>query len=214
MSYGGKTVNIPVWVLPGMAEDTVAVHFGYGRRKSGRVGNGLGVDAFPLRTSKAPWFDGGATVTKTGTTYPIAATQNHFLMEERNPVRVVDAEEYRNDPKAVAKLGAARPDPRLSLFPAKEYTGDKWGMSIDLNSCTGCGVCITACQSENNIAVVGKEPGDEDPRDALDPRRHATTRAIPSSRRRTTSRCRASSARTRRASWSARSPRRSTTTKA
>ena len=156
VSYGGKTVEIPVWVLPGTAEEVVAVHFGYGRRKSGRVGNEIGVDTFPLRTSKAPWFDGGATVTKTGKKYDIAATQNHFLMEERNPVRVVEQDDYRSDPKAVAKLGAARPNPKLSLFPAYEYKGDKWGMTIDLNACTGCNACITACQSENNIAVVGK----------------------------------------------------------
>ncbi len=148
---------MPVWVLPGTADDTVAVHFGYGRSKSGRVGNHIGVDAFPLRTSKAPWFDGGATVTKTGRTYDIAATQNHFLMEDRNPIRVVDTDDYRNDPKAVQKLGADRPNPKLSLFPPYEYKGDKWGMSIDLNACTGCNACITACQSENNIAVVGKD---------------------------------------------------------
>jgi MoCo/4Fe-4S cofactor protein with predicted Tat translocation signal len=156
ISYLGRTVNLPVLVLPGTADDVIAVHFGYGRRKSGKVGNAIGVDVFPIRTSKAPWYDGGATVAKTGTTYPIATTQNHFLMEERNPVRVVDAEDYRNDPKAVAKIGPNRPDPRLSLFPAVEYKDDKWGMSIDLNACTGCNVCITACQSENNIAVVGK----------------------------------------------------------
>jgi molybdopterin-containing oxidoreductase family iron-sulfur binding subunit len=157
VTYGGKTVEIPAWVLPGTAEDTVAIHFGYGRRRSGRVGNAIGVDTFPLRTTKAPWFDGGATVTKTNKFYEIAATQNHFLMEERNPVRVVTSEDYKSDPKAVAKLGAARPNPKLSLFPAYEYKDDKWGMSIDLNACTGCNACITACQSENNIAVVGKD---------------------------------------------------------
>ena len=58
---------MPVWVLPGTADDVVVVHFGYGRRRTGRVGTGLGVDTFGLRTSRAPWFDGGAQVTVTVT---------------------------------------------------------------------------------------------------------------------------------------------------
>jgi molybdopterin-containing oxidoreductase family iron-sulfur binding subunit len=157
IKYAGRTARIPVWVLPGTADDVVVVHFGYGRRKSGRVGNTIGHDVFGLRGSDAPWFGGGATVTKTGEQYLITSTQNHFAMEGRNPVRVVDAEEFRANPKAVEELGPEKPPPTLSLFPPKEYNGNKWGMAIDLNACTGCGVCITACTSENNIAVVGKE---------------------------------------------------------
>jgi len=157
VSYGGKTIEMPVVVLPGTADDVVAVHFGYGRTRSGRVGNEIGVNTFVLRTSKAPWFDGGATVARTNKTADIAATQNHFLMEDRNPVRAVDITAYRTDPKAVQKLGADRPSPKLSLFKPYDYTSNKWGMSIDLNACTGCNTCITACQSENNIAVVGKD---------------------------------------------------------
>jgi MoCo/4Fe-4S cofactor protein with predicted Tat translocation signal len=156
VTYRGRSTRLPVWVMPGMADDVIAVHFGYGRRKAGRVGTNVGHDTFGIRTSQALWFDGGATVTKSGETYPIAATQNHFAMEGRNPVRVVDTDEYRADPQAVAKLGPARPPKTLTLFPVREYNGNKWGMSIDLNSCTGCSVCITACVAENNIPVVGK----------------------------------------------------------
>jgi molybdopterin-containing oxidoreductase family iron-sulfur binding subunit len=157
IAYQGRTLRMPVWVMPGTADDVIVVHFGYGQTKSGRVGNSTGVNVFPIRTSRAPWFDGGATVTKTTAVYEIAATQNHFLMEGRAPVRVVTSEAYRADPEAVKKQGPERPGPEESMFPAKEYPGNKWGMSIDLNSCTGCGVCITSCQSENNIAVVGKD---------------------------------------------------------
>jgi molybdopterin-containing oxidoreductase family iron-sulfur binding subunit len=163
ITYQGRTIKMPVWVLPGTADDTVVVHFGYGRKRAGKVGTGIGVDVFPLRTSAAPWFDGGVTVAVTGERYPIAAVQNHFLMEDRHPVRVVTAEEYRADPMAVQKLGVhatvghvSKPSEPQSLYPKREYTGNKWGMSIDLNACTGCGVCIAACVAENNIPVVGK----------------------------------------------------------
>ena len=164
IAYKGKSVRMPVWVMPGTADDTVVVHFGYGRKRAGKVGNGIGVDAFPLRTSQAPWFDGGATVTMTNETYLIASTQNHFLMEERHPVRVATAEQYRKDPSVIEHFGqhetkpGAKPEKHEipSLYPVHEYKGAKWGMSIDLNACTGCGVCVAACVAENNIAVVGK----------------------------------------------------------
>ena len=157
INYQGRRLTMPVWVLPGTADDVVVVHFGYGRRRAGRVGSGVGVDAFGLRTSKAPWFDSGAEIRRTGDTYFIASTQNHFLMEGRHPVRAVTSAEYRTNPKSVAALGHEPPSETMSLYPPFKYDGHKWGMSIDLNSCTGCGVCVAACVAENNIAVVGKE---------------------------------------------------------
>ena len=160
ITYGGQTVRMPVWVLPGTADDTVVVHFGYGRTRAGRVGTGIGVDAFPLRTSAAPWFDGGATVAVTTDIYPIASTQNHFMMEGRNPVRVVELEAFRANPHAVEELGHHRPAKTMTLYPQEHPVGknavNRWGMSIDLNACTGCGVCVAACVAENNIPVVGK----------------------------------------------------------
>jgi molybdopterin-containing oxidoreductase family iron-sulfur binding subunit len=158
--YQGRMVSMPVWVLPGTADDVVVVHFGYGRRRAGRVGTGLGVDTFGLRTSKAPWFDSGAEIRRTGDSYLVVSTQNHFLMEGRHPVRAVSAEEYRKDPKVVESLGHEVPPPDMTLYPRYKYEGNKWGMSIDLNACTGCGVCIAACVAENNIAVVGKDQVD------------------------------------------------------
>ncbi len=158
VKYGGASARVPVWVMPGTADDVVAVHFGYGRRRTGRVGTDLGVDTFPLRTSAAPWFGSGAEVTRTGDTHELASTQNHFAMEGRHPVRVVTADEFRKNAKAIADLGHNRPPDALSLYDPKvhENTGHKWGMAIDLNSCTGCGVCVAACVAENNIPVVGK----------------------------------------------------------
>ncbi len=157
VAYQGRTARLPVWVLPGTADDVVVVHFGYGSTRAGRVGTGLGHNVYGLRTSRAPWFDGGATVTKTGETFPIYSTQNHFVMEGRHPVRVVDAAAYRANPKVVSELGHPTPPPSMSLYAEHKYDGLKWGMAIDLNACTGCGVCVAACVAENNIAVVGKE---------------------------------------------------------
>ncbi len=150
--------RIPVWIMPGTADDVVVVHFGYGSTKSGRVGKDVGHNVFGLRSSSAPWFESGAQVAKTGETYLVVSTQNHFAMEGRNPVRDVDATEYRNNPKSVAALGHNRPPKTLTLYNPDEHTyeGHKWGMTLDLNACTGCGVCVAACVAENNIPVVGK----------------------------------------------------------
>jgi len=157
VTYQGRQAQIPVWVLPGTADDVIVVHFGYGRRRAGRVGSGVGHDVFGIRTSGAPWFDGGVDFQRSGETHLIVSTQNHFAMEGRNPVRVVDAEAYRADHKAVEKLGHHPPARTLTLYPVKEYTGHKWGMAIDLNACTGCSACVASCVAENNIPVVGKE---------------------------------------------------------
>jgi molybdopterin-containing oxidoreductase family iron-sulfur binding subunit len=156
ITYGGRTVKMPVWVMPGTADGVIAVHFGYGRRKAGRVGSNIGADPFVIRTAKAPWFDGGASMVRTGETHELASTQSHFAMEGRNPVRVVNAVEFQADPAIVSHMGH-KPDDNLTLYPKHEYNGNKWGMAIDLNACTGCGVCVAACVSENNIPVVGKE---------------------------------------------------------
>ena len=80
-------------------------------------------------------------------------------MEDRRPVRVTTAEEYKKDPEVVAHMGETPPR-TLTLIPEWEYNGYKWGMAIDLTSCTGCGTCTIACQAENNIPVVGKEQVD------------------------------------------------------
>lgn len=156
ITYGGRTVKMPVWVMPGTADGVIAVHFGYGRRKAGRVGSNIGANPFVIRTAAAPWFDGGASMVRTGETHVLASTQSHFAMEGRNPVRVVNAADFQADPSIVAHMGH-KPADDLTLYPKHEYNGNKWGMAIDLNACTGCGVCVAACVSENNIPVVGKE---------------------------------------------------------
>ncbi|MDQ3171429.1 MAG: 4Fe-4S dicluster domain-containing protein, partial [Acidobacteriota bacterium] len=155
LTYRGRSQEMPLWVQPGHADDSVTVHFGYGRTQAGRVGSNVGFNAFTLRTSDAPWFDGGLEIAKTGT-YEISTTQVHHAMEERHPVRVVTKDQYASHPETVHAFGHTPADD-MTLYPKFEYNGYKWGMAIDTNTCTGCSVCIIACQSENNIAVVGKE---------------------------------------------------------
>jgi molybdopterin-containing oxidoreductase family iron-sulfur binding subunit len=162
IKYQGRSLHMPVWVMPGTADDVVVVFFGYGSERAGRVGSKLGHNAFGLRMSKTPWFDGGAEITKTGESYLVVSTQNHFAMEGRHPVRVVDAAEYKANPKAVEEIGPERPADTATLYPTtsehpfNQGAQHRWAMAIDLNACTGCSACVIACVAENNIPVVGK----------------------------------------------------------
>jgi MoCo/4Fe-4S cofactor protein with predicted Tat translocation signal len=160
LRYRGNTTKMPIFRVGGHPRQSVTVFFGYGRRKAGRVGDTEGLaqqfNAFLLRTSDAPWFGTGLEIARTGERYLLATTQEHHLMEGRNPVRVAGLDEYLREPKIIAEMGE-KPARTLTLVPEYEYTGYKWGMAIDLTSCTGCGACTIACVAENNIPVVGKD---------------------------------------------------------
>jgi molybdopterin-containing oxidoreductase family iron-sulfur binding subunit len=160
LKYRGLTARMPVVLVPGQPDDSITVFFGYGRRMAGRVGTASAeaqaFNAYLLRTSDAPWFGTGLEVSKTGDRYLLAVTQEHHAMEGRHPARVVTLDEYTREPEVVHHLGE-KPPKTLTLYPDYEYSGNKWGMAIDLTSCTGCGACIVACVAENNIPVVGKE---------------------------------------------------------
>jgi molybdopterin-containing oxidoreductase family iron-sulfur binding subunit len=156
LKSGGRSAKAPVWITPGQPENSVTVHFGYGRTRTGRIGAGTGFNAFTLRTSRHPWFDTGLELTPTSETYALASTQLHSNMENRHLVRVGTLEEYQAHPEFVHELGHDPPDD-LTLYPKFENDGYAWGMAVDLNSCIGCGACTVACQSENNIPVVGKD---------------------------------------------------------
>jgi len=150
-------VELPVWRMPGLPADTITVHLGYGRKVAGRVGNDVGVDAYALQTSQALW-QASASATKTGRTYKLAGTQDHWYMEGRNLVRSGTLEEYEHHPHMIHEMGHD-PGPEASFFNGIHTSdeGNAWGMAIDLNACNGCNACTVACQSENNIPVVGKE---------------------------------------------------------
>jgi len=182
----GRSLELPVSVLPGMSDGVVALTLGYGRSHAGRIGSGVGFDAFTVRSSRAPGFESGAKVTKVGRSYPLSATQEHGSMEGRPLVRESTLTELHSkstsaeasadkpaagqepaesahpeDSKPAPKKGALgvfpEHTPHFSLWNPHTYDrGHQWGMTIDLNSCIGCNACMVACQSENNIPVVGK----------------------------------------------------------
>ncbi|HTM26584.1 MAG TPA: TAT-variant-translocated molybdopterin oxidoreductase [Vicinamibacterales bacterium] len=163
IDYAGRSLEIPVWVLPGMADGVVALTLGYGRSHAGRIGSGVGFDAFTLRTARALGFDDGVRLTKLGRTYPLSATQHHGSMEGRPLVRESALNELRSESAAKREavpgpLGVFEEEPQhFSLFKERVYDqGHQWGMTIDLNACIGCNACMVACQSENNVPVVGK----------------------------------------------------------
>ena len=154
---GGKiTQKVPVWVQPGQPDGVVTIFLGYGRTRAGRVGTGLGYNAYDVLRSDAMWF-GKGEISKTGETTTVASTQTHFNIEgrEKEVLRTFDYETWEKD----AKETHQHDEYEKSMFDKFDYdqNRNKWGMAIDLNSCVGCNACVIACQSENNIPVVGKE---------------------------------------------------------
>jgi MoCo/4Fe-4S cofactor protein with predicted Tat translocation signal len=163
LQYQGRSARLPVWITPGQAEGVVTVLLGHGRRRAGKIGTGVGVDVYSLRTADQPWSGFGLEIRKTGDRYRLAAMHHHFSMEGRDLIRVADLEEYRKNP-GFAQEADHEPSHGLSLFedpaPQAEHekgTGNAWGMAINLNTCIGCNACALACQAENNIPVVGRQ---------------------------------------------------------
>jgi len=161
LKLANAAVKIPVLVAPGQNGETITLHLGHGRLRAGRVGNGVGVDVYPLRAQAQFWSAAGVTASKTGVSSKLAVTHGHSNMAGRDLVRSASIEEFRKNPTFAQEGGEGEgdvmyesPEPRLRR---EHGEGNKWGMAINLNACIGCGACITACQAENNIPTVGKE---------------------------------------------------------
>jgi molybdopterin-containing oxidoreductase family iron-sulfur binding subunit len=152
----GRSVNAPVWVQPGQADECVVVHFGFGRSRAGALGSHVGFDAHALRAARSELHVGGLEIERTGASHRFASTQEHDNMEGRDIVRVATIDRFREHPTLV-EHPAHGSDHSTSMFPPQPGAANAWGMVIDLNACTACGACVTACQSENNIPVVGKK---------------------------------------------------------
>jgi molybdopterin-containing oxidoreductase family iron-sulfur binding subunit len=149
----GKKIRGPVWMLAGQPDDCITLHVGYGRWKSGKVGNGIGMNAYAIRSSANLWNAQATRVTKTGDHEDVACTQNHHVMEGRNVVRSGSLIEFLANPNFVHQ---DEEGPGESIYPDYQYKGYAWGMAIDQTACVGCNACVVACQSENNIPIVGK----------------------------------------------------------
>jgi MoCo/4Fe-4S cofactor protein with predicted Tat translocation signal len=155
LKQGNTTVTVPVWLAPGQAADTLTLHLGYGRTRAGRAANEIGFNVNPLRTMAAQDVT-RVQLVKTGDSYQLACTQDHWSLEGRNIVRETTVEHFEKDPTFAKKM-EHQPINGLSMYPNYDYSkGYQWGMTIDQNVCTGCNSCVVACQAENNVPVVGK----------------------------------------------------------
>jgi molybdopterin-containing oxidoreductase family iron-sulfur binding subunit len=166
LKLGGKELTIVAYLMPGQAADSVAVCLGYGRTASGRVGNGVGFNTYALRTTGAMDFSAGLALEPTTEKHILACTQDHHLIDKVGAagrdlrvtelIREAPLSEYQEHQDFAHHVAHHPPMIQLWNSPV-EYDGYKWGMAIDLQKCVGCNACVTACQAENNIPVVGKE---------------------------------------------------------
>lgn len=181
VSVGEHSMELPVFVMPGLSDYSLVSTLGYGRTRAGVVGNGIGFDTLGLVPNYQELVQAGVKIERTHKTHNLASTQEQFAMDgdvvqevdtltlqNRDPARFTDVNNYVNAPTAaqnrglpesllVKEPGRAKKVP-LQMTNAWDYSkGNQWGMVIDLAKCTGCNACIVACQSENNIPVVGRE---------------------------------------------------------
>jgi len=161
ITVGKSGISLPILIAPGHADHSISVSLGYGRWKTGRVGTGAGENVYPLRTTTAPYFLVADKVTPTGDRGTLAITQHHFSMEGRAFVREGTLDTFAENPSFAKVMGLDEELPKAgnpSLYTHPPLTAlEQWGMTIDLNTCTGCNACVVACQAENNSPIVGKE---------------------------------------------------------
>ena len=160
ISISNSKVTAAAWILPGQADDVVVLPLGYGRKNAGFTGTNKGFSAYVVRASTALWTvtAGTEVIKKTGEDYPLACTQYHFQMEGRKILATGTLAEYQKNPMFAHEGDETPKNPKeMTLYKEFSYPGYAWGMAIDLNSCNGCNACVVACQSENNIPVVGKD---------------------------------------------------------
>jgi len=156
LANGETSIDVPVWIVPGQPNQTITLEMGYGRSLCGRVGQNVGTNVLPLRDKDFAYTTAGITLSPLGDVAALANTQDHGSMEGRPLVREATLAEFKKHPE-FAKEAVHHP-PLKSLWKEHDYSqGYQWGMSIDLNTCTGCNACMIACQSENNIPIVGKK---------------------------------------------------------
>lgn len=179
VKFQGREVTLPVMTVPGQAHNSLGLWLGYGRTAGGHVAGyvtsqsepvlSVGTRVEALRSAEAFQSGLGAEIAKTGKTYKLATTQDHHAIDKQGLemlgrrlgklVREANVDDFKAHPDLFHHEPYAIHHPPLeSLWQEKSYAdGNKWGMSIDLSKCVGCNACMIACQSENNIPIVGKE---------------------------------------------------------
>ncbi len=168
LTVGGNSIKVPVIPQPGQAEGTIGIAVGYGRTMAGKVANGIGTNAYRLVGNSSTGLSynvtSGVSLSGSEGMYPVAQTQTSQTYAGRETVIQESVlKEYQKDPQAGRNFphistatGSEKPY-AITLWKGHEYPNHHWGMIVDLNSCTGCGTCHIACQTENNIPVVGKQ---------------------------------------------------------
>ncbi len=155
MSNPATTIELPVHIQPGQHDDCVAIALGYGRTSSGKAGNNIGVNAYPLVRFDNGTFQyqaAGITLEKTAAKVQLASTQLHQTLGGRPLIKEFTLDEYLKEHKA-----EEHPEESKSIWKDYQYGEHKWAMVVDLNACIGCSACILSCQAENNVPVVGKD---------------------------------------------------------
>jgi molybdopterin-containing oxidoreductase family iron-sulfur binding subunit len=157
LHVGDKKLNVPVLIQPGLHDDVLSLSVGYGRSNPGKVGKDIGFNAYELASfagGNSIYSGAAVTLSKTGERHQLVSTQTHHSLNdvgERQIVVETTNAAFQKNPSSGIKHHKV-----FSIWPTHKYTRHRWAMTIDLNSCTGCSACVMACQSENNVPVVGK----------------------------------------------------------
>lgn len=164
VSVNDKEISLPALIQPGMAENTIVIEMGYGRTNSGEVANEVGFSINTLLSADdlSQYIFDEVSITKTDEEYELASTQEHHSLDDefikdfhriRQIIQEGTLEEYKSNPNFLKE----HKHEIFSITESHEYKDEKWAMSIDLNKCLGCSECITSCNVENNVPIVGKD---------------------------------------------------------
>lgn len=156
IANAGKKIEVPVWIVPGQTTGNISLSIGYGRKLGGQIAKNLGFNAFPIQTLGEHFWLADIKVRKTGSVAKLASTQLHQNMEGRHLVRSGSLSEFKENPHFAQQVEHAMEPANLYLPGHKGDADYAWGMAINLNACFGCNACVVACNSENNITIVGK----------------------------------------------------------
>ena len=175
VTVNGKSIELPALIIPGTQVDTIGIALGYGRSENiGKAAAGVGKNAFPLSGlvgASVNFSNADVTIVATEEKYPVALTQTHSRYDTAQGNRTevmkeISLAEYKANPTEIREEREAELKPygglekfegQGTIYPVYDRPGIKWGMSVDLNSCNGCGACVVACNSENNVPVVGRD---------------------------------------------------------